>query len=66
MQVYVEMASVQVSVTCLGLCPDSHCLLVDVTDGPRVLIDCPIEALGMQNFPVVSSHGGVGASVVGG
>jgi hypothetical protein len=41
-----------VEVTCLGLCPDSSCLLIDVSDGLRILVDCPIEPVGMKTFPV--------------
>ena len=48
---YISLAA-GVEVTCLGLCPESNCLLVDVTDGPRILVDCPLEPLGMKNFPV--------------
>ena len=58
------MTTAGVEVTCLGLCPDSHCLLIDVVDGPRVLVDCPLEPLGMKNFPVSCQTGPV--SVLGG
>ena len=44
---YISLAA-GVEVTCLGLCPESNCLLVDVTDGPRILVDCPLEPLGMK------------------
>ena len=52
-------------VTCLGLCPASHCLLIDVHDGPRILVDCPLEPLGMKNFPVSRHSGPDGAAVLG-
>ena len=54
-----------VEVTCLGLCPASHCLLIDVHDGPRILVDCPLEPLGMKNFPVSRHSGPDGAAVLG-
>jgi hypothetical protein len=41
-----------VEVKCLGLCPASSCLLIDVDDGPRILVDAPLEPSGMKSFPV--------------
>ncbi len=43
---------VGVEVKCLGQCPESSCLLIDVDDGPRILVDAPLEPQGMRNFPV--------------
>ena len=49
-----------VEVSCLGLCPSSNCLLIDIDNGPRVLVDCPLEAAGLHRFPVDRAVGDVG------
>lgn len=59
------MTAAGVEVTCLGLCPASHCLLIDVHDGPRILVDCALEPMGMKNFPVSRHSGPDGAAVLG-
>uniref|UniRef100_A0A7S4KXN2 Beta-Casp domain-containing protein n=1 Tax=Guillardia theta TaxID=55529 RepID=A0A7S4KXN2_GUITH len=48
-----------VEVTCLGLCPSSSCLLIDVQPGPRILLDCPLEPQGLKFFPVAYGSGNV-------
>jgi len=46
-----------VEVTCLGLCPSSNCLLIDISNGPRILVDCPLEPHGLAHFPVDRAGG---------
>jgi len=52
-----------VEVTCLGLCPASNCLLVDINPGPRILVDCPLEAAGLAYFPVARTGGAEGGGL---